>query len=214
MNGISMVVLAKDTKRAKTRLGMDRGRAQALAVLLAGRTVLKATESSCIGTVFVVTSDPIISADAVRLGATVVPERRAVGMNRAADLGRRRALARRPDEPVAVVVADLPALQPIDLDLVIQEHHENGTPLYVPDHHGVGTTMLIHGPSERPGVAFGLHSADMHRRLGYVAASCARWGLRQDLDTPDDLSRLAPDDWTGHTVLADPRELSGSTAPR
>jgi 2-phospho-L-lactate guanylyltransferase len=115
---------------------------------------------------------------------------------------------------VAIVVADLPTVQSDDFDVVVEEHLHEGVPLFVPDHRGEGTTMLLHGADERLGVAFGLRSADMHQRLGYVPASRAGWGLRQDLDTPDDLLRLAPDSWAGQPVLVGPRELSGSTARR
>jgi 2-phospho-L-lactate guanylyltransferase len=186
-----LVVLAKDTKWAKTRLGIERARARALAVLLAGRTVLKAMDSARIESVFVVTSDPQISVDAVRLGANLVPERRPLGINQAADLGRRWVLERRPDDPVGIVVADLPVVQSADFDAIAEEYYDGRVPLFVPDHRGEGTTMLVHGPAERPGRAFGLHSADMHRRLGYEPATRAERGLRLDLDTADDLALLA-----------------------
>jgi 2-phospho-L-lactate guanylyltransferase len=111
-------------------------------------------------------------------------------MNRAAALGRRHALQARPASPVVMMVADLPALRPEDIDAVVSEHHSLGHPLYVADLEGTGTTFLIHGPDRRPGIGFGRGSASMHQRLGYHPAMSGTASLRQDLDTPEDLAGL------------------------
>ncbi|WP_341869492.1 hypothetical protein [Nocardioides seonyuensis] len=113
-------------------------------------------------------------------------------MNRAAAMGRRQALSVRPDESVAVMVADLPQLRGADVDSVLSEHLDRETPLYVADHHDSGTTMLVHGPYELPGIAFGHRSAAMHERLGYERSDRAERGMRVDLDTPEDLEAVGP----------------------
>jgi 2-phospho-L-lactate guanylyltransferase len=187
----SVVVLAKDSRFAKTRLGLPREEARRLAVHLAGSTVRAALAAEAVGTVLVVTGDPAIARDAVRRSAEVVAEPRPLGMNRAAELGRRRALELRPHAPVAIVVADLPALRPSDVDAVLTEFLRDGAPLFVADAEGVGTTFLVHGPDRPLGYGFGRGSAAMHHRLGYVPAGTSPYALCHDLDTPEDLVDLA-----------------------
>lgn len=187
----SLVVLAKDSRAAKTRLQLPREEARLLALRLAASTVRAGLAADMVGAVLVVTSDPDIALDAGEAGAEVVAEPRPLGMNRAAALGRRRALEVRPDAPVAVVVADLPELYPGDLDVVVRELLATGGPLYVPDHEGTGTTFLVHGPETCPGFGFGRHSAAMHHRLGYRRASTGPPSLRRDLDTAEDLAALS-----------------------
>lgn len=184
---VSIVVLAKDVRDAKTRMGLERESARELALCLAKRTIQTALDATSSGPVLVVTSDPAIGQCARGFGAVVVPEGRPVGMNLAAAMGREHALRASPLGPVAILVADLPRLQPQELDAVVDEFRTRRLPLYVADHHGEGTTLLIHGPHGRRGIAFGLNSAHMHSRLGYAPARSALPGLRIDLDTPEDL---------------------------
>ncbi|WP_107775124.1 2-phospho-L-lactate guanylyltransferase [Nocardioides sediminis] len=189
--GASLVVLAKDAHAAKTRLQLPREEARQLALRLAASTVRAGLAAETVGAVLVVTSDPDIARDARGVGAEVVAEPHPLGMNRAAALGRRRALEARPDAPVAVVVADLPELQPTDLDAVVREFATSGSPLYVTDRQGTGTTFLVHGPERCPGFGFGRHSAAMHHRLGYQRAASGPPSLRRDLDTAEDLAALS-----------------------
>jgi 2-phospho-L-lactate guanylyltransferase len=111
-------------------------------------------------------------------------------MNRAAALGRRHALRARPTSPVVIMVADLPAVRPDDIDVVVDTFRDAGGPLYVTDHDGTGTTLLIHGPERCPGIGFGRSSAAMHRRLGYRPAVGSPASLGQDLDTEEHLAAL------------------------
>lgn len=183
---VSLVVLAKELGGAKTRLGLDPESTRRVALRLVGKAVRAALGAECSGTVSIVTSDALISQQSTELGALVVPEGRPLGMNRAGALGREHALRDRPLSPVAVMVADLPLLRPEDLDAAVLQFRQIGAAMYIPDHHSVGTTLLIHGPESRPGLAFGRQSALMHRRMGYRPAMRAPRGLRVDLDTPED----------------------------
>lgn len=190
--GVSLLVLAKHSQDAKSRLRLPAYQARQLALDLAASTVRVALAAETVDIVLVVTSDECIAQDALASGARVVTEPRGLGMNRAADLGRRRALELRPHAPVAVVVADLPRLRPTDLDEVVRDHRAGGSPLYVVDDVGTGTTFVIHGAHQRPGFGFGRDSALMHERLGYRCAASSSRSLRWDLDTPEDLEALAP----------------------
>lgn len=192
---VSFVVLAKELGAAKTRLGLEPERAQQLALRLVGHTVRAALDSASSGSVLVVTSDTLIAQQSIELGATVVIEGRPRGMNRAGALGRETALRARPHSPVAVMVADLPLLRPPDLDAAVLHFRQLGAPMYVPDHHMMGTTLLIHGPDSLPGLAFGRNSALMHRRLGYRPATRTPPGLRLDLDIPEDAQDFLTGKW-------------------
>jgi 2-phospho-L-lactate guanylyltransferase len=187
---VSVVVLAKDTRLAKTRLGVSREAARQMALHLADSTIRVALAAETVGAVHVVTGGTDIVRDARRWGAEVVEEPRPLGMNRAAELGRRHALEVRPTSTVVIMVADLPAVRPTDIDAVVDEHRRTGHALHVTDHTGTGTTLLIHGPNRRPGIGFGRGSSAMHLRLGYQAATSSTPTLRHDLDTPEDLAGL------------------------
>jgi 2-phospho-L-lactate guanylyltransferase len=184
---VSVVVLAKHASQAKTRLGLPPEQARLTALWLAALTVRTAVTSNSVGRVVVVTSDAAIAADATSAGASVVSERRSLGMNRAAALGRRYALTLETKAPVAVLVADLPHLRCDELDEVISQFHDREAALFVQDHHGLGTTFLVHGPESFLATRFGQNSAQAHRRLEYAPATGSLYGLRTDLDTPDDL---------------------------
>jgi len=187
-----VVVLAKDAQVAKTRLRLPRDAARELALRLAASTVRAALAAETVGTVLVVTGDVDIAQDAIRAGAEIAAEPRPLGMNGAAALGRRRALRARPEAPLAIIVADLPWLQPTDIDAAVDRFHTDSVPLFVADHEGTGTTFLIHGPEHWLGFGFGRSSAVMHQRLGYRRAEGVPWSLRCDLDTPEDLVAHPP----------------------
>lgn len=186
---ISLVILAKDSQAAKTRLPVSRADARELALRLAAGTIRAGLDAATVGTVLVVTSDPDIAADALAVGAHVVSEVRPLGMNRAAALGRSAARAWRPEAPVAICVADLPDVGPADLNAAVDEFRTTGLPMFVPDREETGTTVVIHGDRQSPGFGFGRGSALMHERLGYRRAKRATLALRWDLDTAEDLKR-------------------------
>jgi 2-phospho-L-lactate guanylyltransferase len=189
--GVSVVLLAKHADQAKTRLRLPAASARTAALALAARTVRAATQAQAVGAVHIVTSDRTIAADALGAGADVVWEGpRPLGINRAGALGRDHALRVRADAHVAILVADLPYVRAVDLDDVLEAYDRQGSPGFVADHLGTGTTMLVHGPGSRLGIGFGYDSASMHRRLGYRELRAQGRGLRHDLDTAEDLAQL------------------------
>jgi 2-phospho-L-lactate guanylyltransferase len=187
---ISVVVLAKDTSVAKTRLSSDREVASRLALKLAERTVRATMLARRAAATFVVTSDPAIAQASESIGASVVQEGRPRGINLAAALGQRAALAAHPRSPLMILVADLPQLRARDVDAVAAEAFARREALFVPDFVLEGTTCLVHFPDHQLGIAFGWRSAEMHLRLGYKPAAHAPSGIRRDLDTAEDLAAL------------------------
>lgn len=186
---VSVVIPAKDTRWAKTRLGLEDSARQAMARQLMESTTRAALAATTVHSVFVVTSDDFLAAVADSLGAVVVEETGVSGLNAAAERGRTRALSQCPRHAVAVLVADLPFLRPAHLDVLAEEFAGRRHPLHVTDHRGVGTTVLIHGPHVRPTIAFGGSSSAAHARHGFAAARRAPMGLRTDLDDGEDLVR-------------------------
>ena len=184
----SLVVPVKVLARAKTRLaalaGPDR---PALALAMAADTVAAALAGPEVGRVVVVTGDPQAAQVLAGLGAVIVGERGAQGLNRALRDGAAYAAARWPRSGIGGLAADLPALRPAELGSALRAA-ARWPQAFVPDSAGSGTTLY----AVRPGTAFrprfGPRSAARHRAAG--AAEVARPGLaslRRDVDEPADL---------------------------
>ena len=212
LSAVSVVIPAKDLGTAKSRLRLPDQDRRRIALQLVTTTVRAALDASGVGLVMVVTSDVRIAAETGRLGAVTVPEPAPIGLNHAARLGRRRALALRPHSPVAILVADLPLLEPGDLDAAVAQFHVRGDPLSVADRHGTGTTMLIHGPRDAPDIRFGKGSAAAHLRAGFRGAEGELARLRRDLDVPADLPESFGSSGSHGAVEASGR--TGSTTSR
>lgn len=195
-----LVVPVKDLAHAKTRLaaasaaltGADPRAAHAdLALALAADT-LAAVLASAVGRLVVVTSEP-------RLGAGAAPP--VVGNDPRVELvadpgGGLDAAIRAGTEhvgrrPVGVLLADLPALRPAELDEALAAGREalrTAPAAFVADHTGEGTSLLVAGPGFVP--RFGPRSAAAHAAAGAVALRGDWPGLRHDVDVPADLDEV------------------------
>ena len=92
------------------------------------------------------------------------------------------------DGPVAVLLGDLPALQPEELADALRRASLLGRS-FVPDADGTGTTLIASTTDHAP--AFGGGSAERHRAVGYVEIEVgAESGLRRDVDTREQLEAL------------------------
>jgi 2-phospho-L-lactate guanylyltransferase len=113
----------------------------------------------------------------------------APGLNAAIVEAAEHAARRWPQDGIAVLVGDLPALRPGELTAALHAA-ENHPRAFVADRHGTGTTLL----TARPGVAvrpsFGPGSAVRHARDALEISADAA-GLRLDVDTADDLRAAA-----------------------
>ncbi len=89
-----------------------------------------------------------------------------------------------PDDGVAALVGDLPALTSAELGRTLAAAAEHET-AFVPDAFGTGTTLLTARPPATLDPHFGPGSAARHG--AHAAALPAGPGLRQDVDTADDL---------------------------
>ena len=127
-------------------------------------------------------------ARVVRIGDTADVEHELLqgrpGLNAALTDGARHARDRWPDDGVAALVGDLPALTSAELGRTLAAAAEHET-AFVPDAFGTGTTLLTARPPATLDPHFGPGSAARHG--AHAAALPAGPGLRQDVDTADDL---------------------------
>ena len=188
----SIVVPVKVLARAKSRLStrpanerVDLARAFALDVTA---TCLTTPE---VALTLVVTDDEQI-ADLVRpQGALVLtdPSQRngLSALNAAGLAGADQAMRLHPDQPVAILAADLPALRPADLSLALTASSRLAS-AFTSDSAGIGTTMLTSGVGIRPVPRFGTRSRAAHAAAGAVELTgSALSRVRCDVDTEVDL---------------------------
>jgi 2-phospho-L-lactate/phosphoenolpyruvate guanylyltransferase len=93
-----------------------------------------------------------------------------------------------PEEGIAALVGDLPALRPAELAVALAAAAVHPRS-FVPDADGTGTTLLAALPGVALNPAFGVDSAARHR--SGAAALDAGAGLRRDVDTAADLRAAA-----------------------
>jgi 2-phospho-L-lactate guanylyltransferase len=186
--GWTVVVPVKGGPDAKSRLAdrLDAGARRALADALALDTLDAVLATPSVACVVVVTGErrllPVVADDGARLVHVDDPGR---GLGAAVRAG----LDAAPDAPAAVLLGDLPALRPADLDAALADaaRHERA---FVPDADGTGTTLLTGRSPEHLRPRFGPGSADAHREAGHVPLD-ARPSLRRDVDTAADLDDAA-----------------------
>ncbi|MFJ8000592.1 2-phospho-L-lactate guanylyltransferase [Streptomyces sp. NPDC096310] len=199
----SLVVPLKPLRLAKSRLAVATGDAlrPRLALAFALDTVAAVLACSVVRDVAVVTDDPTAAAELSALGARVVPDTPADGLNAALAHGARAVRALRPRAAVAALNADLPALRPAELALVLAAA-EPFPRAFLADAAGIGTTLLTAGPGVELNPAFGGPSRAGHLSTGAVEILLAGVdSVRRDVDTGEDLLRAAELGLGPHTAL-------------
>jgi 2-phospho-L-lactate/phosphoenolpyruvate guanylyltransferase len=112
----------------------------------------------------------------------------APGLNAALTEAAADAASRWPQDGIAALVGDLPALRSDELATALQAASTHRTS-YVPDADGTGTTLLTAGPGVPLRPRFGAGSAARHAER--AVALPAGPGLRRDVDTAADLAAAA-----------------------
>ncbi|PTR31850.1 2-phospho-L-lactate guanylyltransferase [Rhodococcus sp. OK519] len=199
-----VIVAVKDLSRAKTRLAEALSAADrtdlvvamlrdTLSVLVGARDTI---ETAPITDITVVTPDPIVAAIAAECGVHHRPDpvRRTGGESglNAALAATERTLETAPDlTDVVALQADLPALRTGELLDALAQSRAAGRAIVV-DHTGTGTSALFAcGPGARLDPRFGTGSARAHIASGAHVLDGPWPGLRQDVDTLDDLVAAA-----------------------
>lgn len=185
----SLVIPVKVLAQAKSRLtGLPSERRSQLALAMAADTVAAAVAAESVAAVLVVTDDPDVSASANGLGALVLADSPAAGLNEALGFGAAYAAQRWPFRGRAGLAGDLPALRPAELTEVLARAARLRV-AFVPDADGTGTTLYAAAPGADFRPQFGTDSRRRHLASGAKEVN-APPGLRRDVDTLDDL-RLA-----------------------
>jgi 2-phospho-L-lactate guanylyltransferase len=210
----TVLLPVKVLARAKSRLAVLAGdRRHELALALASDTVSAVVGCPEVARVIVVSSDPVAGPRLAALGAHIIPE--AIGhpselwrelsaesadgsqhaLNAALLRGAAVAARRWPGTGLAALTADLPALRPAELATALRAAG-HGLPdagfgpgaAFVPDAAGVGTTLYAVPPGGEFRPMFGGASRARHAAAGAAELTLdGIAGLRQDVDTPDDL---------------------------
>ncbi|HEU4945568.1 MAG TPA: 2-phospho-L-lactate guanylyltransferase [Kribbella sp.] len=199
----TLVIPVKRTAIAKSRLAAAYPQHRPeLARAFAIDTTAAALASPLVGAVLVVTDDPVVSADVTALGARVIPDLPAAGLNEAISHGVTVAAADTPAHGVAALSADLPALRPAELTAALARAGRGRH--FVIDVPGTGTTLLAAGPGVPLGPRFGVGSALAHRASGAVPIELpAIESVRRDVDTAADLAeavQLGVGPWTAEMM--------------
>lgn len=188
----SLVVPVKVLAEAKSRLaGLAGPSRPALALAVAADTIRAVLACEDVAEVTAVTDDPVAAAEFEQLGARVIADRPAAGLNPALVHGAGLAARHSPQAGIAGLSGDLPALKPGELGRALRAAGR-WPEAFVPDASGTGTTLY----ATRPGVAFRPRFGP-GSRLRHVEAGAHElaWrdvpGLRRDVDTPADLTEAA-----------------------
>lgn len=188
MSSWSIVTALKPLAAAKSRLAGAAGPLRAeLALAFALDTVAAVLECPLVRDMTVVTDDPLAGAGLGALGACVLADAPAAGLNAALRHGTRAIRSRGGAVRVAAVHADLPALRPAELTAVLEAAGRPGR-AFLADAAGVGTTVLTAAAGTALAPAFGGPSRARHLAGGaYEIAVPGVGTVRQDVDTADDL---------------------------
>ncbi|MEU8888849.1 2-phospho-L-lactate guanylyltransferase [Streptomyces sp. NPDC048442] len=185
----SLVVPLKPLARAKSRLAtaVPGPLRPSLALAFAQDTVAAALACAAVRDVVVVTDDATAGVALAELGARIVPDAPAAGLNAALAYGAQSLRAAGARTAVAALNADLPALRPAELQRVLDRATEFPR-AFLTDAAGIGTTFLSAAPDVELRPSFGGPS-----RLRHILSGAEELQLelvdsvRQDVDTGDDL---------------------------
>ncbi len=188
----SVVIPVKVLALAKSRLaGLSDPAREALALAMAEDTIAAAVACRLVGAVVVVSDDPDVKAEAESLGAEVMADEPAAGLNQALLAGAEQMARRWPDWGIAGLTADLPALSAAELESALTAA-SGLTQSFVADAAGTGTTLYAAGPGIAFTPRFGPASRISHRLAGATEIDLPGLpGLRQDVDTVADLRSAA-----------------------
>lgn len=185
----TLVIPLKPLERAKSRLAATTGDTlrPGLALAFAQDTVAAAVACAAVRDVVVVTDDGRAGRELAALGARIVRDEPAGGLNAALAHGAAAVRAGRPESAVAALNADLPALRPRELARVL-DGAARFPRSFLADAAGIGTTLLAAAPGIELRPAFGTASRSRHTDSGAVELpGDGVDSVRQDVDTGDDL---------------------------
>ena len=180
------LVPVKPPALGKSRLvGLADADRRALAAAFALDTVAACVSSGAIAQVLVATDDASFSVELAGLGAVTIPDGVAMDLNGTLRQSAAEARRRWPGLVPVALTADLPAVQPGDLDEALGEVTP-GEAAYVADADGLGTTLYT-AAYDAFDPRFGPGSALAHDATGARPIRALLPRLRRDVDDVEDL---------------------------
>jgi 2-phospho-L-lactate guanylyltransferase len=189
---IHAIVPVKGLASSKSRLLPHLGResVEKLAIAMLGDIVGSLRAVSALEEIAVVTPDARVAKAAEEAGALPLL-RLYPDLNTALD-GSAKELARTPEDAALVVLGDVAAVQPADLEILIRslDGMERPAAVLAPSRDG-GTSALLRSPWNSIDACFGPGSAAVHRAraeaTGVAFAEMELASLAIDIDTPEDI---------------------------
>jgi 2-phospho-L-lactate/phosphoenolpyruvate guanylyltransferase len=179
----AVLLPVKPRGRRKTRLG-DLPR-DVLAASFALDTAAACLACPSVAHVLVVTDDVNLTTPLCALGCEAIPDGVSGDLNASLALAAMEAARRWPGLIPVAMCADLPCLDPEQLEAALTQRP--GTPRFVADASGAGTTLYT-APVEEFAPRFGPHSASLHAENGAWPVEGDLPGLRLDVDDAEDLA--------------------------
>jgi 2-phospho-L-lactate guanylyltransferase len=204
---------------AKTRLADDLGKGtrRALVEAMVTDVLIALRRAARVDRVLVVTGDTGVEALAHGYDADTVADPGAPSHSAAAQIGVAEAVARGARR-VLLVAGDCPALDPAEIDDLLERNAPGPDVVVLCDRHGKGTNGLLLTP---PGViepAFGPGSCDRHMRAAEAAGATSEVadivGFALDVDTLDDLNVVREALADGHGGAAHTRGMFSRLSKR
>lgn len=182
-----VVVPVKSPAIAKSRLaGLGDAIRRELVEAFAFDTVTAVTECPLVSRVLVVTDDAVFATNLARLGVRVIPDGATDDLNASVVQGAAELQRTDPGLALAAVFADLPALRPDELANALAAAAPDRLS-FVADADGTGTTTVVAPELDSFRPRFGRGSRQAHCEAGAFEITAYLPGLRQDVDTPEDL---------------------------
>lgn len=182
----AVVVPVKPPALGKTRLvGLSDENRRQLAAAFALDTVTACLATSSVSSVLVATDDASFSQELAALGCAAIPDGVTSDLNAALRQAAAEAHRRWPNLRLVALCADLPALQPRDLDAALACVHPTEAS-FVADASGIGTTLYT-ARADLFDPRFGEASRAAHLDAGAFEIPGELLSLRRDVDDLDDL---------------------------
>ncbi|MET0998634.1 MAG: 2-phospho-L-lactate guanylyltransferase [Marmoricola sp.] len=193
----ALLMPVKTLTLAKSRLDVPQpAQREPLMRAFALDAIAAASQATGVARVYVVTDEPGFEVH----GAVRLPDEGDGDLNRALHHASVRVRLLDPSMAVAAMCADLPSLDPADLDAGLAA---GLTPRwFVADASGSGTTLLAAGPGVDLDPHFGVGSARRHEESGASPVRAELRTLRMDVDTEADLAAAREMGIGPHTTRA------------
>ena len=199
MNPSYVVLLpVKPPARGKSRLEVDPVRRRVLAAAFALDTARACLAAGSVAAVLAVTDDARFADDLRAAGCEAIPDGVAGDLNESLRLAAAEAHRRWPDATPVAVCADLPALNPADIDAALASA---AGAAFVADEDEVGTTLYT-APYDVFSPRFGGRSRLAHLETGAREITGDLVSLRRDVDDADALAAATALGLGAHTRLA------------